>query len=159
MTGPDATVARAFAAQFGGEPAVVASAHGRVNLIGEHTDYNGGFVLPTAIPQATHVALAPRGDDRACVFSRTLPDEGVVVYSLGHEHRYGEWIDYVQGITFVLRRAGFTVGGFDAWIDSDVPLGSGVSSSAALEVRKLGTDINYLFKAFRNIFFRNARSA
>ncbi len=126
-----------FASLFGRHAPVTASAHGRVNLIGEHTDYNDGFVLPTIIPQATHVTLASRDDRRARVFSTLRADAGVVEYGLGDEHRTGRWIDYVQGVTFALARAGHTLTGFDAWIDSDVPLGSGVSSSAALLVAML----------------------
>jgi galactokinase len=113
-----------------------ASAPGRVNLIGEHTDYNGGFVLPTAIPQRTRVELARRGDGNVQV--RSAQESGSGVYALGGEARRGDWVDYVQGVTWALRLAGLDVaGGFDLTIDSDVPLGAGLSSSAALEVAVL----------------------
>ncbi|UJR84736.1 galactokinase [Sandaracinus amylolyticus] len=111
---------------------VVASAPGRVNLIGEHTDYNDGFVLPTVIPQRTFVAIARRDDTRVRARSETLGAEDG--YELGREARTGRWIDYVQGVTRALVRRGHVVRGFDAVITSEVPVGSGLSSSAALEV-------------------------
>jgi galactokinase len=119
---------------FGRPPDVTASAPGRVNLIGEHTDYNGGYVLPTVIPQKTVVELAPRGDRTVRVWSANVPDPRQVTYAVGTEARTGTWADYVQGITWVLGDAGHGVGGFDARITSGVPLGSGLSSSAALEI-------------------------
>ena len=131
---PDAL---SFDALFGRPPMVTAHAPGRVNLIGEHTDYNGGFVLPVAIPQRTRVELAPRADDRARLFSRDVPADGVVEFSLGSESPGRGWLDYVQGVAVVLRRGGHRLGGFDARVESDVPLGSGLSSSAALEVALL----------------------
>jgi galactokinase len=126
----------AFARRFGRPPAVAAGAPGRVNLIGEHTDYNDGFVLPTAIPQRTEVALAPRPDDTVRVTSMALGD-GLEDYVLGGEAPGRGWLDYVQGVTHALATAGHHVGGFDACIDSRVPIGSGLASSAALEVSLL----------------------
>jgi len=124
-----------FEALFGHPPKVKTRAPGRVNLIGEHTDYNGGFVLPMAIPQHTEVQLAPREGRTVRAFSANLGDKGQVdTYELGQEQRGRGWLDYVQGVTHVLRTAGFTLGGFDLWLRSDVPVGSGLSSSAALEV-------------------------
>ena len=84
---------------------VRASAPGRVNLIGEHTDYNGGFVLPTAIPQQTHVELTRR-DDRA-VEVRSANQSKAGAFILGQERQRGDWIDYVQGLTAALRLTGF----------------------------------------------------
>ena len=116
-------------------PRVTASAPGRVNLIGEHTDYNGGFVLPTAIPQRTVVALAASGDDHVRAWSGNLNERSASgAYTLGHEARTGRWIDYVQGCTQALRLDGHHLRGFNLVIASAVPLGSGLSSSAALEV-------------------------
>jgi galactokinase len=124
-----------FATLFGGPPAVTAEAPGRVNLIGEHTDYNGGFVLPTAIPQRCRVELTPRPGGAVRVWSSAGdPAAGPLDYALGKETRTGGWLDYVQGITHVLRRDGHRLDGFDARLDSAVPLGSGLSSSAALSV-------------------------
>ena len=111
-------------------------APGRVNLIGEHTDYNGGFVLPTAIPQRTRVELSARGD--RTVSARSSNTAEADTYILGHEQRRGDWLDYVQGVTWALVRKGFgELGGFELNVSSDVPLGAGLSSSAALEVAVL----------------------
>jgi galactokinase len=112
-------------------------APGRVNLIGEHTDYNGGFVLPTAIPQHTRVTLRPRHDRKVTAHSHNASPDGT--YELGQEQRRGEWFDYVQGVTWAVREAGAVSleYGFDLEITSDVPLGGGLSSSASLEVALL----------------------
>ncbi len=118
---------------FGRPPAVTADAPGRVNLIGEHTDYNGGFVLPTAIPQRTHVELAPRGDHRATVWSGAAAG-GPAEYTVGQETPRHDWLDYLQGVTQVLAQDGHRLSGVDARIESTVPLGSGLSSSASLTV-------------------------
>jgi galactokinase len=125
-----------FAELFGRAATVHADAPGRVNLIGEHTDYNGGFVLPTSIPQRTRVALAPRDDDRVRAASASL-GATLQEYRLGHEHKGGTWLDYVQGCTSVLIQDGHRLRGFDVHVASDVPLGSGLSSSAAFDVALL----------------------
>jgi galactokinase len=125
-----------FVERFGRAPEVVAAAPGRVNLIGEHTDYNGGFVLPMALPLRTTAALARRGDDRVQAHSSQL-GAGPAELRLGAEARTGTWIDYVAGVTQALARAGFAIGGFDLAVASDVPIGGGLSSSAALEVAVL----------------------
>jgi galactokinase len=114
---------------------VTASAPGRVNLIGEHTDYNDGFVLPAPIPQRTRATLRTRDDRRAVVHSHELGERAD--YEVGDERRRGGWIDYVAGCTAMLRAAGHRIGGFELAIASDVPLGSGLSSSAALEIAVL----------------------
>jgi galactokinase len=115
---------------------VQADAPGRVNLIGEHTDYHHGFVLPSAVPQRTHATLHVRDDRRVRAWSAEIgPDP--VEFDLGAERKRGTWGDYVQGLTWVLRAEGHRVGGFDVRLRSDVPLGSGLSSSAALEVATL----------------------
>src|SRR4051812_38386760 len=82
-------------------PEVAELASGRVNLIGEHTDYNNGYVLPMAIPYHTVVEGARRDDGKVCVYS-TSHDEPIVEYELGHERASGVWVDYVQGITWLL---------------------------------------------------------
>src|SRR5438309_432769 len=122
-----------FEALFGRSPAVTADAPGRVNLIGEHTDYNGGFVLPTAIPQRTHVQLAPGPGRSVRVWSSAVATT-VVSYTLGEETPGRDWLDYIQGVTRILAAEGFRLSGFDARIESTVPLGSGLSSSASLTV-------------------------
>src|SRR5215470_17756518 len=99
---------------------VRADAPGRVNLIGEHTDYNGGFVLPAAIPQRTRVALTPVDGRDVEVHSSTLG--ATERYRLGDERPGRGWLDYVQGITAVLASSGHRLGGFTARIESNVPL-------------------------------------
>jgi galactokinase len=127
-----------FAELFGHPAQVVVHAPGRVNLIGEHTDYNGGFVLPMAIPQQTHVELRRRDDTRVRVFSANKSQGGAPSeYTLGQEATGKGWLDYVQGVTFVLQRAGHRLSGVDVRLSSEVPLGSGLSSSASLDVALL----------------------
>ncbi len=127
---------RAFARRFGREPAVCGSAPGRANLIGEHTDYNDGFVLPFAIGRRTAVAAAPRSDRRVRLESALV--EGAVEIDLDAPIVRGEprWGDYARGVVAecLALEAPLDAGGFDAWIESDVPVGAGLSSSAALEV-------------------------
>jgi len=117
-------------------PEVRAEAPGRVNLIGEHTDYHDGFVLPCTVPQRCIAELRTRDDRRVRAWSRQV-DAEPFEFVVGAEHRTASWGDYVQGVTWVLSQQGIRVGGFDLHLDSDVPLGSGLSSSAALEVATL----------------------
>jgi galactokinase len=103
----------------------------------EHTDYNGGLVLPVAIPQRVRVAVAPRADARVRLVTTAAaiaPAESACEYRLGAEVRRGHWSDYVQGCTTQLRAAGHHLRGFDAVLSSTVPVGAGLASSAALEV-------------------------
>ena len=131
-----------FDVLFGAPPTVVADAPGRVNLIGEHTDYNGGFVLPVAIPQRTRVEAAARDDAKVRVWSAQYAEELPVEFFLGGEQPGRAWADYVQGMTCAL--AGSGLRGFNARIESDVPVGSGLSSSAALEIA-MGRALRQLF--------------
>lgn len=130
-----------FAEMFGAPPAFSASAPGRVNLLGEHTDYNDGFVLPSAIPQRTQAEVLPRKDGTVRVCSTSLSrDHGghtVHTYTLGQEARGRGFLDYIQGVTQALRKHGAALSGFDLRLSSDIPLGSGLSSSAALEIALL----------------------
>jgi galactokinase len=130
-------VADSFASRFSVQPSVLAAANGRVNLIGEHTDYNDGFVLPMAVPLSTRVALRRRDDRYARVASRELAAGQVQDYEVGTETARHDWLDYVRGVTWALGQAGFEIGGFDAQIETDLPLGSGLASSAALTVAML----------------------
>ncbi len=124
-----------FSDLFARPASVRADAPGRVNLIGEHTDYNGGFVLPAVIPQRTRVALAPRTDLLVRVWSANVAEaDRLGEFVLGSERPTRTWVDYVAGVAVALRKGGHTLKGFDARIDSDVPVGAGLSSSAALEV-------------------------
>jgi galactokinase len=110
-------------------PALVASAPGRVNLIGEHTDYNGGLCLPLALPQRTTVTISSR-DDQLLSLSSAQEDDG---WEGSVDDRPPGWAAYVAGVVAMLRADGHAVPGFAARIDSQVPLGAGLSSSAALE--------------------------
>jgi galactokinase len=128
--GPD------FESLFGGAPDVIADAPGRVNLIGEHTDYHEGFVLPTVIPQRTRVELRRRLDRQVRVWSEDAA-ASTEEYVLGAEAKGRDWVDYIQGVTSVLSSNGVDLRGVDLRIRSDVPVGGGVSSSAALVVALL----------------------
>lgn len=126
-----------FADLFGAPPALSTWAPGRVNLIGEHTDYQGGFVMPMALQRGTRVQMRARDDERVRVYSAAEPDAGVRTYRLGGEQRTHDWADYVRGVTAEARTAGYAIRGFDALVTSDLPMGGGLSSSAALEVSVL----------------------
>jgi galactokinase len=131
---------KSFVDLFGRAPEVRADAPGRVNLIGEHTDYSGGFVLPVAIPQRTRMEMATRVGPLVRAWSANIPSgepQEIEEYRLGEEEPGHGWLDYVQGVTEVLRQGGHTLRGFDLRIESDVPYGGGLSSSAALEVSLL----------------------
>ena len=125
-------LAARFQERFGGA-ARVFSAPGRINLIGEHTDYNDGFVLPMAISERTWVAAAPRSD--RVVRAHSLEQREESTFSLDAPFgRRGAWLDYVEGVARALVARGIAVGGADLLLTSDVPLGAGLSSSAALEL-------------------------
>lgn len=109
-------------------------APGRVNLIGEHTDYNDGFVMPIAIDRYTTVTLTPRGDRRVSVRSTAYANSVTVDLDAPAAGPSGTWSDYVRGVAAILERRGWPLKGADLSITSDVPLGAGLSSSAALEV-------------------------
>lgn len=119
---------------FGGAPEVNASAPGRVNLLGEHTDYNDGYMLPVATPQRTTVALSASGDGHFHFYSSTLdasvtfPPEGTAPAGFG---------SYIEGCIRLVESEGVHVPPLRVWVATDVPVGSGLSSSAALEVAML----------------------
>ena len=136
MSMADRVRARAFTDLFGSPPEIYADAPGRVNLLGEHTDYHGGFVLPAVIRQRTRVQLRARDDERVRAWSDGI-SEGVAEYTLGGETRGRGWLDYIQGATVALAALHAPIRGFDLRIESDVPLGAGLSSSAALEIGTL----------------------
>ncbi|GAA1141985.1 galactokinase [Nocardioides aquiterrae] len=126
-----AAAATAFRSAYGADPAVVGRAPGRVNLIGEHTDYNGGLVLPVALPHATYAAMSPRNDDvvRIASVEESTPWEG----TLASLSSASGWAAYAAGVLWALRSAGVPVPGVDVLVHGTVPLGAGLSSSAALE--------------------------
>jgi len=125
----------AFAASFGAKPAGVVRAPGRVNLIGEHTDYNDGFVLPIAIDRQTIAAWSPRPDTKVLLRSAQAPGQDAEL-DLAGDIRLGEpkWANYCRGVAAGLRAHGLTLAGCNVMFDSDVPIGGGLSSSASLEV-------------------------
>jgi galactokinase len=117
--------ARAYIVRFGEEPQLVASAPGRINLIGEHTDYNGGFVLPCAVGRRVAVAIGEGGDELFSTnFDETRPLLG---------KKDSSWADYPRGVVWAIGEAAGEIRGFRAAFAGDVPLGSGLSSSAAIE--------------------------
>jgi galactokinase len=126
-------LAHAFRQHFETEPEIF-SAPGRVNLIGEHTDYNDGFVLPSAIGFYAHVAVAPRGDRRLVLRSTEFKE--VFEADLARETltKLGGWCDYVLGVAAQLLHYGIRLPGANILVHGEVPIGSGLSSSAALEV-------------------------
>lgn len=124
----------AFIDTFGRPPTVAAAAPGRVNLIGEHTDYNDGFVLPMAIERQTLILADRRDDQHARLRSNELADETTFDVSADLQPGSPPWANYVKGVAALSMEAGLNVPGFDALIDSTVPTGGGLSSSAALEV-------------------------
>jgi galactokinase len=127
-----ASVRHRFEERFGRAPRLF-GAPGRVNLIGEFTDYNDGFVLPMAIDRETIVAAAARTDRLVRVHSMVLGD-GEIDLDAPPQRRRGGWIDYVEGVARSIEATGVRLVGADLVIGSDVPEGAGLSSSAALEI-------------------------
>jgi galactokinase len=109
-------------------------APGRVNLIGEHTDYNDGFVMPAAVGFSTYAGIAPRTDRKLVLQSQEFP--GCFEFDLDNlpQQRNQAWVDYVVGVATVLRRRGIRLEGANLLVNGDIPIGAGLSSSAALEV-------------------------
>ena len=126
-------VGQKFVQLFGESPRIY-QAPGRVNLIGEHTDYNDGFVMPAAIGFYTRASIAPRHDRRLVIHSENYSEQ--VEFDLDHlpATRAGHWSDYVIGVVKMLLRSGKKLGGANLLVDGDVPQGAGLSSSASLEV-------------------------
>jgi galactokinase len=108
-------------------------APGRVNLIGEHTDYNDGYVMPVAIDLFTQVAINPHSDDNLIIYSETFSDCAEFDLDEPNPQPRGHWSDYVRGVALTITGAGYRVKGAEMAIQSNVPVGAGLSSSAALE--------------------------
>lgn len=126
-------IVRVFERRYGEPPAFIVRAPGRINLIGEHTDYNDGFVLPMAIDRAVWIALRPRADRRVVVHS--LDFDEPCNFSLDDLRKGNDgWSEYVKGVAWALMAAGHRLAGWEGVTTGDVPIGSGLSSSAAMEL-------------------------
>src|SRR5437763_4933353 len=122
-----------FQKEFHAKPEIF-NAPGRVNLIGEHTDYNDGFVLPSAIGFYAHVAVVPRKDTKIILRSTEFEQTFEANISSAGLHKLGGWCDYVLGVAAQLSERGIQVPGANILVHGEVPIGAGLSSSAALEV-------------------------
>jgi galactokinase len=129
----DAELAERFQKEFNAV-ARIFRAPGRVNLIGEHTDYNDGFVLPTAIGFYTRLVFSPRTDQKLILRSTEFPDHFEFNVTSLPQYKLGAWCDYVLGVAQALIQAGGSFSGANVLVHGEVPIGSGLSSSAALEV-------------------------
>lgn len=125
-----ATATAEFRKRFNREPLIVSSP-GRINLIGEHTDYNEGFVLPAAIDKRIIYAIALNGTD-TCT-AHALFNNETASFALDSIEPGGGWINYLKGVVYHLQKQGYNVKGFDCVITGDIPIGAGMSSSAAVE--------------------------
>jgi len=124
-------LSKTFHEKFSAEPLIVRSP-GRVNIIGEHTDYNNGFVLPAAIDKAIYIAASKRNDDEIHLHAVDFNEDFTCNLSYvkpSEQH----WPNYILGIVDQLQKSGYSISGFNAVVDGDVPVGAGLSSSAAVE--------------------------
>jgi galactokinase len=138
------TLIAAFERQFGRRPEGIAEAPGRVNLIGEHVDYNDGLVLPFAIGRSVVCAWGRRDDDAIWAYAVDMDEHSRFHMSKITHAAPGAWASYTRGVVVSLQRAGFASAGIEIAFEGDVPQGAGLSSSAALEVAVAG--------AFRDAF-------
>lgn len=126
-------VIQKFVEQFNKEPSFVVQAPGRVNLIGEHTDYNDGFVLPMAIDRSVIIALRPRSDELVSVQAIDMGETAVFdLNNLVKED--ANWVEYLKGVAWALQEAGNSLNGWEGVLGGNVPRGAGLSSSAAVEL-------------------------
>jgi galactokinase len=126
-----------------GTPPLIAFAPGRINLIGEHTDYQEGFVFPAAVAQGIWVAIHKNGSNQCRLYSLDFEQEFSFDLS-AFSPKKGHWATYVMGICALMKQSGYEVGGFDMAIGGNIPVGGGLSSSAALSVA-IGTAISACF--------------
>src|ERR1043165_8740637 len=117
-----------------GSPARIFRAPGRVNLIGEHTDYNDGYVMPVAIDLAVWIAIASRDDRKLVIHSINFSESAEISLQDGSRPAQRQWSDYIQGVAVNLEKVGYRLRGANLLVRGDVPIGSGLSSSAAIEV-------------------------
>jgi galactokinase len=127
-------VLETFRSEYGQDPVLLARAPGRVNLIGEHTDYNDGFVLPAAIDRAVYVAASPRLDSTVNMVSVDFDSRTAFDMINLDDPDLPAWSKYLRGALWWLREQGYEIPGFNAVIGGDIPIGAGLSSSAAVEV-------------------------
>src|SRR5438874_2333981 len=123
-----------FKRHFGYTPAHVVQAPGRLELLGNHTDYNQGLVMSVAVNKYIHIASAPRSDGKIELISAAFPERELFWMSDLKKNPAAPWADYVKGVLMQLRKRGVNFSGFNAAIQGDIPIGAGMSSSAALEV-------------------------
>lgn len=137
------TLKENFRKYFPGQEPRIFAAPGRINIIGEHTDYNGGFVLPAAVDKAISIAICPNGTDKVHLVAVDR-DFAKVDFVIGGEQPSEQWASYFFGVVEEMRARGGKPGGFNALFGGDVPFGAGMSSSAALE-SAVGTALNTIF--------------
>jgi len=131
---PKDTISAHYRERYGTIPTIIAVAPGRVNLIGEHTDYNGGFVLPAAIDRHMVIAASPREDALVCLHSVDFnSDASFSLDAISHDTQT-EWSNYERAVAWALQDAGYELRGMNAVLAGNVPIGSGLSSSAAIEI-------------------------
>lgn len=129
------TVLERFSQHYGYSPMFIVRAPGRANLIGEHTDYSEGFVLPLAVNRAVWMSVAPRQDNQIRVFTLDFGDESIT-FSTEHlkDDSLPHWTTYIRGAWWLMQQQGYSPSGADIVIGSDIPIGGGMSSSAAIGV-------------------------
>lgn len=138
-------ITKHFVQQFEAKPEVLVQSPGRINLIGEHTDYNDGLVFPAAVNKYLWFACSPREDEEVHITALDINEHAI--FSLGDRSKDDRlWLTYLKGILFHFRAEGFEPGGFNCVFGGDLPIGAGMSSSAALEVG-FAAAINHLSKA------------
>lgn len=126
-------VVAAHQQRFNENPSAIVSAPGRINLIGEHTDYSEGFVLPVAIDRNVTISFSPRIDDILHIYSMDF-DADIKIHLNAIKRGHGGWVEYISGMAWALMEAGFQLSGWEGVIAGNIPIGAGLSSSAALEV-------------------------
>lgn len=145
----------AFEKRFGQpEKLIYSCAPGRVNLIGEHTDYNEGFVLPVAIEGAVSIIGSPTNDRKVTLLSYDFNDCASFSLEELSFNKKSRWVNYVQGVADILKKEGYKLGGFRGVVAGDVPIGAGLSSSAAFEVAAI-----FFFKEMMGLEIGNTKIA
>src|SRR5882757_6189893 len=123
-----------FTERFATAPTIIVRSPGRINLIGEHTDYNNGWVLPASIDKAVLFAAAPRTDNKIEIYAADLDDNDTIIADQQQERAAGKtWANYLRGMVAQLQLLGKKITGCNVVITGDIPLGAGLSSSAAVE--------------------------